>query len=87
MTETPTTRVLLTGATGFLGQAVLERLLSAHEGVHVTAVVRPKGSISGEQRLRQLLRKPAFRTWRESVGDDEAKRVFAERTAVLEGDL
>ncbi|MFI7493549.1 HAD-IB family hydrolase [Kocuria sp. M4R2S49] len=87
MTETPTTRVLLTGATGFLGQAVLERLLSAHDGVHVTAVVRPKGSISGEQRLRQLLRKPAFRTWREAVGDDEAKRVFAERTAVIEGDL
>ncbi|WP_298586395.1 HAD-IB family hydrolase [uncultured Kocuria sp.] len=87
MTETPTTRVLLTGATGFLGQAVLERLLSAHEGVHVTVVVRPKGSISGEQRLRQLLRKPAFRTWREAVGEDEAKRVFAERTAVLEGDL
>lgn len=87
MTETPTTRVLLTGATGFLGQAVLERLLSDHEGVHVTAVVRPRGSISGAQRLRQLLRKPAFRTWREAVGDDEAQRVFAERTAVLEGDL
>ncbi|MFI7480792.1 HAD-IB family hydrolase [Kocuria sp. M1R5S2] len=87
MTDTPTTRVLLTGATGFLGQAVLERLLSAHEGVHVTAVVRPKGSITGEQRLRQLLRKPVFRTWRESLGEEEAKRSFAERTAVLEGDL
>ncbi|GEO97428.1 HAD-IB family hydrolase [Kocuria turfanensis] len=86
MTETPTTRVLLTGATGFLGQAVLERLLSAHDGVHVTAVVRPKGSTSGAQRLRQLLRKPAFRTWRESMGE-RAEQVFAERTAVLEGDL
>jgi HAD superfamily hydrolase (TIGR01490 family) len=87
LTETPTTRVLLTGATGFLGQAVLERLLSAHDGVHVTAVIRPKGSTTGEQRLRQLLRKPAFRTWRETVGEDEAKRLFAERTSVLEGDL
>ena len=48
MTETPTTRVLLTGATGFLGQAVLERLLSAHDGVHVTAVIRPKGSTTEE---------------------------------------
>ncbi|MCM3689578.1 HAD-IB family hydrolase [Kocuria rosea] len=87
MTETPTTRVLLTGATGFLGQAVLERLLSAHEGVHVTAVVRPKGSITGEQRLRQLLRKPVFRGWRDALGEEGARRVFAERTAVLEGDL
>ena len=54
MTDT-TTRVLLTGATGFLGQAVLQRLLSSSETTHVTAVVRPKGSQSGADRLRQLL--------------------------------
>lgn len=86
MTETPT-RVLLTGATGFLGQAVLERLLSSCEDVHVTAVVRPKGSQSGSSRLRQLLHKPSFRTWREAVGEERAEEVFAERTSVLEGDL
>ncbi|RKQ34041.1 HAD-IB family hydrolase [Kocuria tytonis] len=87
MTQTTTTRVLLTGATGFLGQAVLERLLSGSDDVHVTAVVRPRGSQSGSARLRQLLRKPSFRTWREAVGEERAREVFEARTSVLEGDL
>lgn len=87
MTQTTTKRVLLTGATGFLGQAVLERLLSSHDDIHVTAVIRPKGSLSGQARLKQLLRKPVFKTWRDSVGKERAEEIFAERTSVLEGDL
>ncbi len=84
----PTDRlnVLLTGVTGFLGQAVLERLL-ADTDAHVTAVIRPKGSQAARDRLDRLLRKPVFKTWRDAVGDAEAQRIFAERTAVLEGDL
>ena len=46
MSETTTKRVLLTGATGFLGQAVLERLLSSGADAYVTAVIRPKGEIT-----------------------------------------
>ena len=87
MPQTTTTRVLLTGATGFLGQAVLERLLSGHENIHVTAVIRPKGSLSGQARLKQLLRKPVFKAWRERVGNERAEQTFTERTGVLEGDL
>ena len=78
--------VLLTGVTGFLGQAVLERLLATTDA-HVTAVIRPKGNQSARQRLDRLLRKPVFKTWRDAVGDDEARRIFAERTHVLEVDL
>ncbi|KAA9394742.1 HAD-IB family hydrolase [Kocuria coralli] len=87
MSETTTKRVLLTGATGFLGQAVMERLLSSEDNVHITAVIRPKGEITARTRLDQLFRKPVFKAWRERVGDDEAKRIFQERTDVLEGDL
>lgn len=83
---TQPSRVLLTGVTGFLGQAVLERLLSTTDA-HVVAVIRPKGSQSGRDRLTRLLRKPVFKTWRASVGDAEAERIFAERTSVIEGDL
>lgn len=79
-------RVLLTGVTGFLGQSVLERLLSTTDA-HVTCVIRPKGAQSARDRLDRLLRKPVFRTWRDQVGDAEARRIFAERTDVLEGDL
>ena len=80
-------RILLTGVTGFLGQAVLQRLLETTEDVHVTAVVRPKGSVSGQARLEQLLRKPVFSTWAQKVGKDEVREIFAARVSALEGDL
>ena len=80
-------RILLTGVTGFLGQAVLQCLLETTEDVHVTAVVRPKGSVSGQARLEQLLRKPVFSTWAEKVGKDEVREIFAARVSALEGDL
>ncbi|MCT1385439.1 HAD-IB family hydrolase [Brachybacterium sp. p3-SID1565] len=80
-------RILLTGVTGFLGQAVLQCLLETAEDVHVTAVVRPKGSVSGQARLEQLLRKPVFSTWAEKVGKDEVREIFAARVSALEGDL
>ena len=39
--------ILLTGATGFVGQAILERLLSSFPHTTVSTLVRPKGSVSG----------------------------------------
>jgi len=91
-------RILLTGVTGFLGQAVLRSLLETTEDVHVTAVVRPKGSVSGRKRLEQLLRKPVFASWAEQLekadalggaadGKARLKEIFDTRVGVLEGDL
>ncbi|MEE1650792.1 HAD-IB family hydrolase [Brachybacterium sp. J144] len=60
-------RILLTGVTGFLGQAVLRSLLETTEDVRVLAVVRPKGSVTGRKRLEQLLRKPVFSSWAEEL--------------------
>lgn len=91
-------RILLTGVTGFLGQAVLRSLLETTEDVHVTAVVRPKGSVTGRRRLEQLLRKPVFASWGEQLEEDDAldgaadgkarlKEIFDVRVGVLEGDL
>jgi HAD superfamily hydrolase (TIGR01490 family) len=79
--------VLLTGATGFLGQAVLEKLLSSYPTTRVTLLVRPKGSMSGAARLPGLLRKPVFDRWRERVGDADVDRIVAERVTVVDGDL
>lgn len=79
--------VLLTGATGFLGQATLEKLLSTYPTTHVSVLIRPRGSMSGAERLRKLLRKPVFKKWRERVGADEVERIVTERVTVVEGDL
>lgn len=80
-------RILLTGVTGFLGQAVLRSLLETTEDTHVTAVVRPKGSVSGRKRLEGLLRKPVFAGWVDRIGKEAALEVFSRRVGVLEGDL
>jgi fatty acyl-CoA reductase len=79
--------VFLTGATGFVGQAVLERLLSSHPDTRISILVRTKGSATTETRLANLLRKPVFKAWKEKVGDEEAARVLAERVSVVAGSL
>ena len=46
--------IFLTGGTGFVGQAILERLLSTHPETTISLLVRVKGSATGEDRLRTL---------------------------------
>ncbi|MWB98492.1 SDR family oxidoreductase [Agromyces seonyuensis] len=79
--------ILITGATGFVGQAVLERILADHPGTRVSLLVRPKGSVRGSDRLRTLLRKPVFRTWREAVGDAGVEDALERRIRIVEGGL
>ncbi|MEU4098126.1 SDR family oxidoreductase [Streptomyces sp. NPDC026673] len=86
-TDLGTAHVLLTGATGFVGQAVLERLLTDHPATHIWLLVRGKGRQTGQDRLRRLLRKPVFQRWRDAVGTEEAERVVRERITVLDGSM
>jgi phosphoserine phosphatase/nucleoside-diphosphate-sugar epimerase len=79
--------VLVTGGTGFVGQAVLERLLVSHPDTRISLLVRGKTGQSAEDRVRKLLSKPVFKPWREAIGRDEAARVFAERVSAIEGSL
>jgi fatty acyl-CoA reductase len=79
--------VLLTGGTGFVGQAILERLLSSHPGTTVTLLIRPKAGTSAEGRLRHLLKKPVFSSWREAVGPEGVEKALAERLRVIESGL
>ncbi len=79
--------IFLTGGTGFVGQAILERLLSSHPDTTISLLIRSKGSTSATDRLGTLLRKPVFRLWRERVGDDEVERAVRDRLRVVEGDL
>ena len=79
--------MLLTGGTGFVGQAVLERLLVSHPDTRISMLVRGKAGQSADDRVRKLLSKPVFKQWREQLGRDEAQRVFAERVSAVEGSL
>src|SRR5690625_5643505 len=79
--------VLVTGVTGFVGQAVLERLLSAHPRTRISVLVRPRGEISAAQRTQKLLRKPVFERWRNDLGAEAAADEFESRVNVISGDL
>ncbi|MGC0272773.1 HAD-IB family hydrolase [Pseudactinotalea sp. Z1739] len=79
--------VLLTGATGFVGQAVLEKLLSAYPSTRITVLVRPRGTLTGRMRVNKLLRKAVFKPWREEIGAEQADAEAQRRVTVLEGDL
>ncbi len=78
-------RLLLTGATGFVGEALLHRILDALPRTHVSVLVRPKGATSAADRVRELLAKPIFTEAVERGGGIDA--VLAERVRVLVGDL
>ncbi|WP_432520146.1 SDR family oxidoreductase [Kineococcus sp. SYSU DK006] len=74
-------RFLLTGVTGFIGEALMQRLLVDLPGTSVVALVRPKPGQSGEDRLRSVLRKQVF----QAAG--EADDLLKTRVEALEGDL
>ena len=76
---------LLTGVTGFVGEALLELLLSEVPRATLTLLVRPKGSTPGTERIRALLGKPIFEPTVTAAGGIDA--IMADRVRVLEGDL
>lgn len=79
--------VLLTGVTGFVGQAMLERLLSSYPETRICVLIRPRGGRSAADRLTALLRKNVFRPLTDRVGAAELARMVHERVGVIEGDL
>ena len=77
--------VLVTGVTGFVGEALLQLLLDRVPDTRVVLLVRRRGSTSAVDRVRGLLGKPIFQEVVERSGGVD--RLLADRVAVLEGDL
>ena len=79
--------VLLTGATGFVGEALLERVLSDLPQTRVTLVVRGRPGEPAEARVRALLTKPAFAALRGRDGDAAVAALVGTRLGIVEGEL
>ncbi|HJY31606.1 MAG TPA: SDR family oxidoreductase, partial [Actinomycetota bacterium] len=77
----------MTGVTGFLGQAVFERLLLDFLETRVTLLVRPQLGSTGRQRVESLMGRPTFNALREKVGNEGIAQMLAERVDVVDGDF
>ena len=58
--QLPGATVLLTGALGFLGKVVLERLLASSKPARVFLLLRPKHGYSAQERLAHAKTRPCF---------------------------
>jgi fatty acyl-CoA reductase len=79
--------VFVTGVTGFLGQAVFERLLLDFPETRITLLVRPQLGSSGRQRVESLMGRPTFNALRDKVGTEGIAAILAERVDVVDGDF
>ncbi len=80
-------RFFITGATGFLGTALVERILRCIPEAEITVLVRPGRRADAAARLaREIIRNDCFNRLREELGDGFAAEV-ARRVKAVPGDV
>lgn len=80
-------RIAVTGSTGFLGTALVERLLRCVPDVELVLLVRP-GRRGARQRVdRDLLRNDAFDRLRTDIGKAAFEEIAATRVHAVAGDV
>ena len=78
-------KIAMTGVTGFIGEQLLWTFLTECPDSRTAVLVRRKGSLSAEDRVRSLLKKPIFKQVVAEAGTVED--LMAARVEVIEGDL
>ncbi len=87
-TELAGKRIAITGATGFLGTALVERLLRGAPDCRLVLLVRAgKRSTPAQRARREIFRNNAFDRLMSEVGADEFWAAVDERVTVIEGDV
>jgi fatty acyl-CoA reductase len=80
-------RIAITGSTGFLGTALVERLLRCVPGCHLVLLVRPgRRATAASRARREIFSNDAFRRLRADLGDD-FDAVVARRVTIVAGDV
>jgi nucleoside-diphosphate-sugar epimerase len=77
-------RILITGVTGFVGEALLQRMLTVRPGTRPLVLVRPKSGQPGRDRIAALLGKPTFKAAVDRAGGLDA---LLDTIGIVEGDL
>ncbi|MEX2292210.1 MAG: HAD-IB family phosphatase [Acidimicrobiales bacterium] len=81
-------RIAVTGGTGFLGTALIERLLRSVPGCELVLLIRPGKRSTVEQRARrEIFGNNAFDRLREEHGKDRFASMLAERVSPIAGDV
>ena len=81
-------RIAITGGTGFLGTALIERLLRCVPGCQLVLLIRPGKRSTVEQRAkREIFSNNAFDRLREAHGKDGFATLVAERVTPIAGDV
>jgi fatty acyl-CoA reductase len=81
-------RILITGATGFLGTALVERLLRTVPDCHLTVLVRPgRRTPAAERTRREIVRNDCFDRLRDDLGKDAFDALVAARLSTIAGDV
>ena len=80
-------RIAITGSTGFLGTALVERLLRCAPDCELVLVVRPGRRGAGRRVERDILRNDAFERLRADLGSDEFAQMADRRITAVAGDV
>ncbi|MEE2682354.1 MAG: HAD-IB family hydrolase [Actinomycetota bacterium] len=81
-------KIAITGATGFLGTALVELLLREIDDVQLRLLIRPAGRRSPDKRVeRDILRNDAFDFLKSSIGDENFKLLAEEKVKSLSADI
>ena len=81
------TRIAVTGATGFLGTALVERLLRSVPGCHLVLLIRPgRRTPAAERARREVFRNDCFDRLRHDLGEGFEGEI-GRRVTVVAGDV
>ncbi len=81
-------RIAITGATGFVGTALVERLLRSVPGCELVLLVRPGKRTSAAERVRrEILKNDAFDRLRADLGPEAFAAMCDRRITTIAGDV